>query len=74
MTIQEIKIRTSETSPYFFSADTLKFFGQRLSSFKVKKQSDGRYKISAPIHDHRGTYMGETIRFFNPDNNNLETK
>ena len=73
MTIQEIKKATKETAPYYFSADTLRFFGQTLNSFKVEKQEDGRYKISAPIKDATNDrYMGESVRYFNPANNELE--
>ena len=66
MTIYEIKQRTQETSPYFFSYETLKFFKQTMSSFKVYKQEDGRFKIIAPAP------YGNTIRYFNPINNELE--
>lgn len=72
MTIYEIKNRTIESSPYFFSADTLRFFGQTMKSFKVKKQADGRYKISAPMIDSRGERRGETVRYFNPETNALD--
>lgn len=73
MTIYDIKRLTTGTSPYFFSPSTMKFFGQNMRSFKVKKQQDGRYKISAPMIDkYRGQHMGETIRYFNPINNELE--
>jgi|TARA_R100000664_G_scaffold33185_1_gene49653 hypothetical protein len=73
MTIYEIKELTKETAPYFFSKDTMKFFGQTLKDFRVKKQDDGRYKITAPSgsnweHEHT------TVRFFNPENNELELK
>ena len=73
MNIYDIKRLTAETSPYFFSRKTLKFFGQTMKSFKVEKQSDGRYRISANRYDYDGTYMGETIKYFNPTNNKLET-
>ncbi len=66
MTIYEIKRLTRDTEPYFFSKDTMKFFGQTLKDFKVKKQTDGRYRISAQSSNH------ETVRFFNPKNNQLE--
>lgn len=74
MTIYEIKNRTQETAPYFFSRDTLKFFGQTMKSFKVRKQEDGRYKITAPSVSSDGKLRGETVRFFNPANNELEFK
>jgi hypothetical protein len=73
MTIYEIKNRTLESSPYFFTAKTLKFFGQTMRSFSVRKQTDGRYKIAAPMIDRNtGRNMGETVRFFNPETNTLD--
>lgn len=72
MTIYEIKELTQKTSPYFFSKDTLRFFGQTMKSFKVKKQKDGRYLISAIMKDRNKKIVGETIRYFNSINNELE--
>jgi len=73
MNIYEIKNRTQETSPYFFSSKTLKFFGQTMRSFKTKKQADGRIYIFAPMLDRNtGRQVGTTERFFNPQNNTLE--
>ena len=72
MTIYEIKKLTKETAPYFFSKDTMKFFGQTLKDFAVKRQDDGRYMITAESGDNCGG-KHLTIRFFNPDNNELET-
>ena len=73
MTIYEIKRLTQDTAPYFFSRDTMRFFGQTLGSFRVKKQEDGRFKVSAPSGDNwDGDH--ETVRFFNPENNELELK
>ena len=71
MTIYEIKRLTAETSPYFFATKTMRFFGQTMKSFKVQKQPDGRFKISAPMKDN-GRIMGTTTRFFNPNTNTLE--
>ena len=71
MTITEIKQRTQITSPYFFSEQTLKFFGQRLSSFKVVKQSNGKYLITAPSY-YKNRLIGYTKRLFNPTTNELE--
>jgi hypothetical protein len=67
MTIYEIKRLTEEISPYYFSRKTLKFFGQTLKDFSVMKQIDGRYRISAPRK-----HGGESVRYFNPENNKLE--
>lgn len=71
MTIHEIKRRTIKTSPYFFSRENLRFFGQVLRDFKVRKQADGRYLVTAPA---KGKHLkGEdTIIYFNPINDRLE--
>lgn len=71
MTIHEIKNRTQQTSPYFFSRESMKFFGQTLRDFKVRKQSDGKYLITAPSY-WDGKLMGITKRLFNPETNKLE--
>lgn len=74
MTIGEIKERTKETNPYYFSRETLKFFNQKMSSFSVTKRRqkgiDG-YLISAPSR-WDGRLMGYSRRFFNPITNDLE--
>lgn len=72
MSIHEIKNMTKETAPHFFERSTMKFFGQNMKSFKVYKQADGRYKITAPMKNSEGVIMGETLRYFNPANNKLE--
>lgn len=72
MTIYEIKKLTKETSPHFFTKESLKFFGQTMKSYKVYKQQDGRFMITAKMIDTDGRYMGETVRYFNPENNKLE--
>ena len=71
MTIYQIKRLTQESSPYFFDRKSLRFFGQTMRSFRVCKQSDGRYKITAPITHKFGAH-GETVRFFNPLTNQLD--
>lgn len=77
MTIYRIKELTAETNPHYFTHDTLRFFGQTLRMFTVTKQSDGRYKISAPsFWADRATgqprLMGHSVRYFNPETNELE--
>lgn len=72
MTIHEIKRLTRDASPYFFSRKSMQFFGQTMKSFKVEKQPDGRFRISAPMKDSGGRLMGRTVRYFNPLNNELE--
>lgn len=73
MNIHEIKERTKDTAPYFFSPDTLKFFGQTMAKFSVKKLSETQYIISAPMKDHTGKKVGTTQRIFNTETNKLET-
>lgn len=72
MTINEIKERTASTEPYFFSPNTMRLFGQKMSDFKVTEEEDGRFFISAPMIDSRGKVMGYTERYFNPETNRLE--
>lgn len=73
MTIYEIKRLTESTSPKYFDRQTLRFFGQTMKDFSVKKQDDGRFKISAIMRDRFSRrIVGESIRYFNPTNNNLE--
>lgn len=73
ITIYDIKRLTQGTSPYFFVPKTLKFFGQTMRSFSIKKQIDGRYLITAPMIDRfTGRNMGETKRYFNPATNELQ--
>lgn len=74
MTIYEVKQKTKKTAPYFFSKNTMRFFGQTLKDFKVYKQEDGRFKIIAPIRILPKVKNDFTIRFFNPLNNELELK
>ena len=72
LTVYDIKELTKKTSPFFFSRNTLQFFGQTMRSFKLEKQPDGRTRITAPMIDYRGHLMGKTVRYFNPVNNKLE--
>ena len=48
MNIYEIKRRISKTDSTFFSRDIMKFFGQTLKDFRVKKLRDGNYFFCAP--------------------------
>lgn len=72
LTIYDIKRLTVETSPYFFSRATMRFFHQTLKGYTVNKQADGRYRIACAMRDNTGRYMGETVRFYNPVNRELE--
>lgn len=73
MTIYEIKQRTKKTAPYYFSRDTMRFFGQTLKDFSVIKQKDGRYRICA-LNKNAPTANDFTVRYFNPINDKLEPK
>lgn len=72
MTISEIKQRTQETSPYYFTRKTMKFFNQTMRDFKVYKQADGRFLITAPMRNSEYKVIGYSERYFNPANNQLE--
>jgi len=71
MTIYEIKRRTEETAPEFFTRQTLKFFGQTLKDFRVYKMDSKNYLITAPMR-MRGEVIGQTRRLFNTDTNKLQ--
>ena len=50
-TIYEIKRLTAKTNPYYFDKQTMKFFKQTLSMFKVYRTStEGIFRISAPAY------------------------
>jgi hypothetical protein len=68
MTISQIKKLTAETEPYYFARKTMRWWGQRMSDFRVSKCEDGRYLVQAP------SKHGMCIRYFNPSNNKLELK
>ena len=72
MTIYEIKRRTEDTQPYFFTRNNLKFVHQTLKMFSVTKYDTNRYLISAPRRDRNGRKMGYTQRLFNTVTNRLE--
>lgn len=78
MDIYEIKRRTLKTAPYFFSRDTLKFFGQRMRDFKVAKLNEYEYFISAPSYSYdyktgQKIKMSNTEKIFDTRTNKLET-
>ena len=70
MTIHDIKALSHDDAPHFFSRRTLRFFGQTMRSFSVRKQPDGRYRIAAPIR-HDGRIVSHTVRDFDPETNPL---
>jgi len=53
-TIYEIKRMTFDKLPYFFDKNTMKFYGQRLSDFKVKRSPKGKIYIYARIAKDEG--------------------
>ena len=63
-TVYDIK-QSLALGPHFFSRDTLRFFGQTLSSFKTEwhDKDQGILRLYAPIIDYRGDRMGTTERF-----------
>ena len=71
MTIYEIKRRTEETSPYFFSKKTMKFFNQTLKDFKVYKLSEYFYLITCPSFIGYGKSTMLTKRIFFTQTNEL---
>lgn len=60
-TIQEIKQKTRHGSPYFFSRDTMRTFGQTMRSFMVKESPSGRLYIYAPRYAGE-RFSGYTFR------------
>jgi hypothetical protein len=85
MNIYQIKRETQETAPFFFSRENMKFFNQTLRDFRVKRQRDGRTRISAPIrqyskgrgsryfhYDYTGDVFAYTVRFYNPETKELD--
>lgn len=71
-TIYEIKELTKESSPYFFSDDTMDFFGQRLSDFKVY-ETDSEHKFLIVAYSRKPEFKGcKTERIFNSLTNELE--
>lgn len=67
LTIHDIKAATREKQPFFFSDSTMRFFGQRLSGFKVKESKTGRVFIYAPARDRYGNITFYTFREFTGD-------
>lgn len=72
MTIYEIKKRTEKSSPYFFKRNALKFFGQKMNDFHVKKtKKSNLFYFYAQIKDYRGVLRGLTERLFDSHTNEL---
>ncbi len=78
-TLAEIKRNTKKDAPYFFDAKTLKFFGQKMSDFKVHQTQSGKVYIYAKSYftDARTggkQFMGYTIREYIPKGANSKLK
>lgn len=63
--IYEIKTASHFKSPYFFSRDSMRFFGQTMRSFKVVKSPTDRIFLYAAMRAD-GRLMGYTFREFVP--------
>jgi len=76
MNIFEIKRLSEEKEPFYFDIKTMKSFGQTMRGWSIKKQNDGRFRISQPIMDRfiPNKIVGKSIRYFNPLTNDLENK
>jgi|6_EtaG_2_1085325.scaffolds.fasta_scaffold35230_1 hypothetical protein len=73
MTIYDIKRLTAETDPYFFSRKAMRFAGQTLKSFKVRRYGK-KYIFRAPLYaPNCRRIIGETVKLFNPTTNKIET-
>ena len=74
-TIYQIKQAMAETLPKYFDRKTLRFFGQTLAAFRVYRESDGRYLITAPMFDRfTRRQVGRSERYFNPATDKLESR
>ncbi len=78
-TIAYLAERNAAMGGYYFSRDTLKFFGQRRSDFKVRVVA-GRvfvqaasYQTSGCSANSYGRYMGESFAEFNPKTGDLRS-
>lgn len=69
LTIYDIKYATLKNQPYYFDRKTMKFFGQRMSDFKIVTSWSGRVFIYAPLYFYdsridKNTFTGWSIREF----------
>src|SRR5215475_5100671 len=77
-TLAQIKDKNMRAGWYFFSRDTMKFFGDTMRSFAVRHEMiDGRPVILIervrPMHDHAGRNMGGLgdLRVFDPETGDI---
>ena len=78
-TIAEIKRNTKKKAPFFFDTKTMKFFGQRMSDYKVHQCKDGKVYIYAKSYatDYRTgkrDFMGYTIQEYTNKGVNSDLK
>lgn len=67
--IKRLVNRHDTNNPYFFKRKSMKFFGQTLKDFKIRKLEDGKRVIYARIH---GRTESMSVRVFDPETNSLE--
>ena len=66
-TIYDIKRDTAKSSPHFFDMDTLRFFDQRMSDFRVLKSPQGNiYILAVSDRWHGSTGQFTTFRRYVP--------
>ena len=78
-TMAEIKRNTKKDAPYYFDAKTMRFFGQKMSDFKVHQTRSGRVYIYSKSYftDARTgerQFMGYSIREYIPNGLNSKLK
>ena len=77
MNIYQIKADYEQANPQgrFFDKDNLRFAGQTMRDFKVVRQPDGNFRLTAPLR-HNSQLVGQTVRIWNPTTKTLflETK
>ena len=78
-TIEEIKRNTKKALPYYFDTKAMKFFGQKLSDYKVHQCRNGKIYIYAKSMqmDYRTgkkDFMGYSIRQYVPNGLNSDLK
>lgn len=71
MTIHEIKRRVEARGSHFFDRKTLRFFGQTMKSFSVRKLTATTWLISAPIIDKDRRFQGATVVMFDSTDDSL---
>jgi hypothetical protein len=69
LTIYDIKRAVEEKSSFFFSRQSMKFFGQKMADFSVRRHGVDKFYISAKWG--KGI-AGKTERIFNPFTGELE--